>query len=281
MNLALASNGRIFGTKNRKTTVGFTLIELLVVVAIIAILASLLLPAISKAKVRARNTACLSNLKQLQTAWQLYTLDHADKVPPNNSVSAPPTSTNSMAVGASWCIGSPRYDTNTAGIEIGLLFPYNRSVAIYRCPADDSTIEDAAGNKLPQPRVRSYNMSQSINGFPEYDKVMRDYIPVFRKVSQIRAPNPSECLVFIDEHADTMYDALFGMPTDHYDATQTWWDLPGNRHGQAGNLTFADGHVEHWKWKVPKIFRMWVQPVLPEEKPDWLRVKATMKQRMN
>ena len=269
------------GQCRRRAIHAFTLIELLIVIAIVAVLAALLLPALNRAKLRARNVACLNNLKQLQLCWQLYASDHDDKVPPNNSVVAMPTSTNSIASGASWCMGSPRHDTNTLGIESGLLFPYNRSVAIYRCPADDSTVEDAAGNRLLQPRNRSYNMSQSINSFPEYDRVMRDYIPVFRRTTQIQSPNPTQCLVFIDEHADTMYDALFGMSTDHYDGSRTWWDLPGNRHGQAGNLTFADGHVERWKWQVPKTFRMWVQPVLPEEMPDWLRIKAAMKQQMN
>lgn len=262
-------------------TGAFTLVELLVVIAVIAILAALLFPSLARGKEKAKSSACISNLKQLQICWQMYAGDNNDTVPPNNSVTSIPGSGTALATGASWCAGSPRYDTNTVNIEAGLLFEYNRSVRIYHCPSDQSTVEDGAGNKLPMLRNRSYNMSQSINGFPEYDHVMRDYIPSFRKVAQIRDPNVSECLVFIDEHVDTMYDALFGMPTDHYDGSKTWWDLPGNRHNQGANLTFADGHVEHWRWKIPKAFRMWVQPVTAEEMPDWERLKRTMKQRMN
>src|SRR6476659_3802134 len=91
-------------------------------------------------------------------------------------------------------------------------------------------------------------MSQSVNGFPEYDAVMCDYIPSFKTFTRIKNPNNSRCLVFIDEHADTMYDSLFGMPTDFYDGSITFWDLPANRHDRGCNLSFADGHVEHWKW---------------------------------
>ncbi|HLP78943.1 MAG TPA: prepilin-type N-terminal cleavage/methylation domain-containing protein [Candidatus Paceibacterota bacterium] len=259
---------------------GFTLIELLVVIAIIAVLAAMLLPALAGGKRRAADIACLNNLHQLQLSWHLYTMDYNDRLVPNNSVVAVPGSGSSLASAESWCGDYPRQDTTATNIENGLLFPYSRSAGIYHCPGDRSTIEDKSGNRLEQPRFRSYNMSQSVNGHPEYDSVMRDYIPCFRKLTQIASPNAVNCLVFIDEHADTMYDSLFGMPTDTYDGSQTWWDLPANRHGQGANLSFADGHVEHWKWTVPKTFRQWIQPVSPDELPDWHRVKNTLKQTM-
>jgi prepilin-type processing-associated H-X9-DG protein len=256
------------------------LIELLVVLGIIAVLSAMLLPAISQAKQKAVSVSCLNNLKQLGLCWQMYVGDHNDTLVPNNSVVAIPNSGTTLNTSGSWCAGSARYDTTTTNIENGLLFDYNRSVAIYHCPADRSLVQDSSGNFLPQQRTRSYNMSQSVNGFPEYDAVMRDYIPAFRKLTQIQNPDPSTCLVFIDEHIDTMYDALFGMPTDFYDGSKTWWDLPGNRHSQGANLSFADGHAERWKWKEPKIFRGWIQSVTTEELPDWLRLKATIKQQM-
>jgi prepilin-type N-terminal cleavage/methylation domain-containing protein/prepilin-type processing-associated H-X9-DG protein len=261
---------------------GFTLIELLVVIAIIGILAVLLLPVLSKSRTRALTTVCLSNIKQLQICWQMYPEDNNDLLVPNNSVVAISGSgTSTLASGATWCAGSPRYDLTTTNIENGLLFPYNRSVAIYRCPADLSRVEDKDGKELSELRNRSYNMSQSVNGFPEFDPVLRHYIPAFKKLTQIRNPGPANCLVLIDEHADTMYDSLFGMPTDHYDGSRTWWDLPANRHNQGANLSFADGHVERWKWTQPKIFRQWIQPVTTEELPDWQRLRASMRQTMN
>jgi len=257
---------------------GFTLIELLVVIAIIAILAALLLPALARAKANALNAACLNNLKQLETSWHLYTVDYNDLVVPNNSVYGVGVPN---ATGASWCPGSARYDTTTTNIQNGLLFEYNRSVGIYHCPADLSTIEDQAGNKLPQLRNRSYNMSQSVNGYPEFDQFLLTHIPCFKRSAQVQGPGPSQCLVFIDENEDTLLDAQFGMPTDYYDGTTMWWDMPSNRHSQGANLSFSDGHVEHWRWQVPKLFQVLVQPVPPAELPDYQRLRASVKQNMN
>src|SRR5258707_139822 len=125
---------------------GFTLIELLVVIAIIAILASLLLAALAKAQAKAHRIPCLNNPKQLQLCWHMYVDENQEKTPPNEN-------DGDTELGGSWIIGKVTTDVNTTNIENGILFPYNRSVGIYKCPSDKSLIT-AGGVQIP--RTRSY-----------------------------------------------------------------------------------------------------------------------------
>lgn len=256
----------------------FTLIELLVVIAIIAILAALLLPALSQAKSRAQTIACVNNLKQLELCWHLYAADNNDFLVPNNSVYVF-NNTNQNMIGVSWILDlDARTEIDPSNIVNGLLFEYNKQLAIYHCPADQSTLETINGDKLPQLRWRSYNMSQSVNGYPDYDPEMYEYIPAWKKFTEIRHPIPSELFVFIDESAGSIEDSQFGNPPIGSWDDGSWWDLPADRHNQGGNLSFADGHVEHWKWKVPKIFSDIAQPVAAGEMPDYNRIQNAMKQ---
>lgn len=266
--------------RRRNARRGFTLIELLVVIAVIAILAALLLPALAKSKQKAFTISCLNNLKQLQLCWQLYADDNNDVLPPNNFVYD--LTTGGPLPGTSWsdtwCPGNTRTDSTTTNIENGLLFKYNRSSAIYHCPADRSTIENSSGEKLAQLRTRSYSMSQSVNGKPTLD-----YIPSAKYYFQITDPSPAKLFVFLDVHEDEILDSLFGIPTAEKFFQDVWWDLPANRHSQGANFSFADGHAEHWYWMSPKIYQGQVpQPVAAggtNEWRDYWKVQAGVQQR--
>ena len=259
-------------------TDAFTLVELLVVIAIIAILAALLLPALSRAKAAAKSIACVTNLKQLQLCFHLYVADNGDSMPPNDFVydmrTQQPIPGNE---GPSWCTNVAPYDASPAGIEAGLLYQYNTSIGIYHCPADPSTIETPAGVKLPQPRIRSYNMSQSINGV-SYAGQISQYIPHYSKFTAIKNPTPVGLIVFLDVHENEIIDDEFGIPISAFDFDYgCWWDLPANRHNQGCNFSFADGHVEHWRWKAPKVLtvsRGKAQPLMDNEWDDYYRVQA-------
>jgi len=270
---------------------GFTLIELLVVIAIIAILASLLLPALAKAKDKAKDILCRNNLRQLAVCFHLYIVDNADVIPPNNTVGG-------LAVGAttglSWCPDLPTMDdapTSKAKVESGVLFPYNRSLGIYHCPSDTAKL-----TKTPtQLRYRSYNMSQSINGYLEWNDPSGwiQTLAAYKKFTQVRPHKDSAALgggsspifVFIDESSDTMVDAQFGNAAGSkavgmgpYPTYKNWFDMPSDRHNLGCNLSFTDAHIEHTTWKVAKKGRPIFSPVqLPKELPDLQYIQSRMK----
>ena len=228
------------------TSLGFTLIELLVVIAIIAILAGMLLPALGKAKQKAQGIACLNNLKQLQLAWHMYADDNGELMPPN--VFGDNGSGEWRNLPGSWVLGNAQVDTTATNIQAGVLFPYARSLGAYRCPADRSLTKAVRDRRL---RLRSYSLTGGLNPVYPGSGSIFDDIPYrhYRKLSGVPLPSPTGLQVFIDESERTISSGGFLWWSKD---EGRWGNLPADRHGRAGGLSYADGHAEIRRWLAPK-----------------------------
>ncbi len=225
----------------------FTLIELLVVIAIIAILAAMLLPALSRAKMKAQATSCLSNTRQLQLCWTMYADDNRERIPDN------PASGGT----AGWILGNMRNAAdavNTALIKSGVLFPYNKNVSIYRCGGDQRRAI-VSGLSF---RVRSYSMNCYMNGEDISNiKLGSSGFHVNRKLGDITTPKPVDSFVFVEESENTIDDGHFG--TLGQDTAFRWYNIPAQWHGGA-NFSFADGHSAYRKWVEGSTLKLTVNP---------------------
>lgn len=187
---------------------GFTLIELLVVIAIIAILAAILFPVFARARAKARQTSCMSNMKQLGTALLMYAQDY-DNVMPMWGYGGSGDAEDNPSTGAfTW-------DT--------VLNPYMKNVSLLYCPDNPKRTDSGA---FP----RSYAMPRYVSGIPQDDPpAIASTVALFEKGWS--APG-----VWGDATGENFFQS-HGC-TD-YGLDKTMW------HNGGKNFTFLDGHV---KW---------------------------------
>ncbi len=258
---------------------GFTLIELLVVISIIALLVSILMPSLNKAKQQATAAVCLGNQKALISSWVMYCGDNGDQLvggmasgyngqlPYNETDRRPaglhpwicaPTvedtsgSNNhrSLSNGDSAFNNTNALDYRKFGIELGKLWKYNKTHDVYHCPGDKNFKKSA-----PMDAFVSYAITGTMNG----EDVVSGHngVKAYTKAGQIKTP--SEKMVFVEE-STLGQNYLLGSFQVHSRENKfqdsSWWDYMAVWHNKRGTIAFADGHAEITSWQSPKTLEL-------------------------
>ena len=224
---------------------GFTLIELLVVIAIIAILAGMLLPALSRAKLKGQIIACLNNQKQMACAWFMYTDDNNDVMPLTLLEAGQPF----RALPSSWVLGNALLDVDPTNVKSGTLYRYLNSTSVYHCPTDRRLADVPAGNKPPV--LFSYDVDFELNATGGYLPGQEPF-PFVSLVKRSSIVAPSRVWVYTENNFLETGEPILTFEMDQSPPHALWGDAPTDRHSMGCNFSFADGHAKYHRWKTPK-----------------------------
>ncbi len=251
---------------------GFTLIELLVVIAIIAILAGMLLPALSKAKEKGMGISCVNNMKQLQLASTVYTGDNDDRIV--SSRGGIPLAQTNFAWCTGWMQPGGAYvagtETNTAYFMNALLGSYAGNAKVFKCPSD----------KWIHPSLSvTYARSVSMNMWMAWEGGAGQLIGAgvnYRRVAEIS--KPTDRFSFIHENPNSIEDCTFRLNFSTTAGAQpplVFENAPAALHNKGTSMGFMDGHVELRKWNSVTLSGSVPIPANGAIDVLWLKERAT------
>jgi prepilin-type N-terminal cleavage/methylation domain-containing protein len=249
----------------------FTLVELLVVIGIIAVLLAILFPMLHRAREAARRTTCMGHLRQMQIAWHAYAVDHADCIVNGEPYTVPPDvphtpHNDGLGWVSSTALDRPRTPAEgEAFMRSGALAPYAGNVRVYFCPSRYRHF--FSDYNWDVECLSSYAIVDSMNCYPPatwitYDRKARAQYDVgrtvlyVRKTSELVDPGPAARMVFMDAGVGALGVSISrgigggvpGTPGVVFESVPCGVPI----HHAGGTCTsFADGHVEHWRWTDP------------------------------